>query len=149
MENLIKETRHFGIAVKNMDKSIWFYRDLLGLKIVREMNEYGEYIENMLQVKNVRVKTVKLSANNGITLIELLEFKSHPKESLGQKIFDLGPSHIAFTVNDLDECYDFLSSKEIKFNSPPQISPDGYAKVCFCYDPDNTPVELVEVLKKD
>lgn len=149
MENLIKEARHFGIAVKNMEESLKFYRDLLGLKIVREMDEHGEYIENMLNMENVRVKTIKLSVNNETTLVELLEFNSYPKEPVGHKIFDLGASHIAFTVNNLDECYDFLISKGIKFNSPPQISPDGYAKVCFCHDPDNTPVELVEVIKKD
>jgi len=149
MKSLIKETRHFGIAVKDMEKSLWFYRDMLGLKIIREMNEYGEYIENMLNIKNVRIHTVKLSVSDGITLIELLEFKSNPTDLSNRKIYDLGASHIAFTVNDLNECYNLLSSKGIKFNASPQISPDGFAKVCFCYDPDNTPVELVEVIKKD
>jgi len=149
MKDLIKETRHFGIAVKDMKKALCFYKDLLGLEIVREMDEHGEYIENMLKIKNVRVHTVKLSANNGITLVELLEFKSNPSEPMDRKIFDLGASHIAFTVNDLEKCYDYLCSEGIKFNAAPQLSPDGFAKVCFCFDPDNTPVELVEVIKKD
>jgi len=146
MNKLVKETRHFGIAVKNMEKSLMFYQDLLGLKIVREMDEHGEIIDNMLKMKDVHVKTVKLEVDGGVTLVELLEFKSHPSQNLNQKIYDLGASHIAFTVYDVDECYRLLTSKGIKFNSNPQLSPDGNAKVCFCYDPDKTPVELVEIV---
>ena len=149
MVSLLKDVRHFGIAVKSMEKSLWFYRDLLGLKIVREMDEKGPIIQNMLNLKNVHVHTAKLSVNDGVTLVELLEFKSHSEDLDDRKIFDLGASHIAFTVNDLDECYSFLKSKGIQFNSSPQLAPDGYAKVCFCYDPDNTPVELVEIIQKN
>ena len=74
---MIKEVRHFGIVVKNMENSLKFYKDLLGLKIVRDMNEHGDHLDNMLSLNNVQVRTVKLSANDNITLIELLEFKSH------------------------------------------------------------------------
>ena len=148
MMNMIKETRHIGIVVTNMEKSLHFYRDLLGLKIVRSMDELGEYIDNMLSLKEVKVKTVKMSANNGVTLIELLEFKSHPKEKQRREIYEIGASHVAFTVNTLNETYEFLLKSGVKFNAPPQISPDGYAKVTFCQDPDGTPVELVEVMGK-
>lgn len=146
MGNFIKEARHIGIVVKNLDKSLEFYRDLLGLKIVREMDESGRYIDNMLSLKNVKVRTVKMSANNGVTLIELLEFKSPLGNQRNCKVNDIGVSHIAFTVNDLNKCYEFFKGNGIKFNAPPQISPDGCAKVTFCHDPDNNPIELVEVL---
>mgnify|MGYP000114723570 CR=1 FL=1 len=57
-----------------------------------------------------------------------------------------------FTFNFLQykqiniEIYQKLTESGVKFNAPPQLSPDGYAKVTFCLDPDNTPVELVQVL---
>ena len=72
---MIKEVRHIGIVVKNIENSLKFYRDLLGLKIVRDMNEHGNHLDNMLSLDNVEVRTVKLSVNENITLIELLEFK--------------------------------------------------------------------------
>ena len=53
------EVRHIGIVVTNIEKSLKFYRDLLGLKIERSMNESGEYIDNMLGFENVHVKTCK------------------------------------------------------------------------------------------
>jgi catechol 2,3-dioxygenase-like lactoylglutathione lyase family enzyme len=148
MMNLIKETRHIGISVSDMEKSLKFYQNILGLKVFRVMDESGNYIDNMLSLKNVRVKTVKLSVNSGNTLIELLEFKSHVSKPQTRHIYEIGASHVAFTVENLDVCYDYLSKNGVKFTAPPQFSPDGFAKVTFCYDPDNTPIELVEVLKK-
>lgn len=146
---MIAGVRHFGIVVSNMERSLKFYRDLLGLKIERSMNESGSFLDNMLNLKNVKVKTVKMSAPNGITLIELLEF-SFPKGNMNKRhVHDLGSSHVAFTVSDLDAVYKFLQSSGVKFNCPPQLSPDGYAKVTFCLDPDDTPIELVQVLNSN
>ena len=36
--------------------------------------------------------------------------------------------------------------KGVRINCPTHISPDGYAKITFCHDPDGTSIELVEVL---
>ena len=141
------EVRHTGIVVTNIEDSLKFYRDLLGLKIERSMNESGEYINNMLGFENVHVKTVKMSASTGNTLVELLEFTQPVGSNMIRKVNDLGTSHAAFTVSDIDEIYLKLKQSGVKFNAPPQLSPDGYAKVTFCFDPDKTPIELVQVLK--
>ncbi|MBI3088771.1 MAG: VOC family protein, partial [Candidatus Colwellbacteria bacterium] len=60
----------------------------------------------------------------------------------------IGCTHVAFTVANLDKEYKRLTEAGIVFNSPPQLPPDGYAKVAFCKDPDGTLIELVEVLEK-
>ena len=145
---MIKGIRHIGITVTDMERSLVFYRDLLELIIERNMNESGQYINNMLSMKEVRVNTVKMSASDkGSTLIELLEFKSHPqKPDSNIDISKIGTSHVALTVDDLDQMYSKLTTAGVKFNTPPQYSPDGYAKVTFCHDPDGTPIELVQVL---
>ena len=41
---------------------------------------------------------------------------------------------------------EYLLKNNVKFTAPPQLTPDGYAKVTFCEDPDGTPIELVEVI---
>ena len=142
---MIKEVRHFGIVVNNMEKSLKFYRDLLGLKIVRDMDEHGNHLDIMLSLDKVQVRTVKLSVNDNITLIELLEFKSHNDNEI-RNFYTIGASHVAFTVENIEKLYQNLSKKNIEFNAPPQKSPDGLVKVTFCKDPDGTPIELVEML---
>jgi lactoylglutathione lyase len=140
------EVRHFGIVVSDIEKALWFYRDLAGLEVQKDLQESGSYIDNFSALKNVDVRTVKMTSSNG-GMVELLYYSSHPEKANPQPINVIGCSHVAFTVGNLDEVYEDFSSKGIEFNSPPQLSPDGYAKVTFCRDPDGNLVELVEVLK--
>ena len=128
-----------------MENSLKFYRDQLGLKIIKDMDEQGNYLDNMLSLNDVRVRTVKLSANENTTLVELLEFESHNDNKI-RNFYTIGASHVAFTVDDIEKLYVNLSEKNIKFNAIPQKSPDGLVKVTFCKDPDGTPIELVEML---
>jgi len=142
----MKNIRHTGIVISNLEKSLHFYRDLLGLKIQRDMLEGGEFIDNISNLKNVNVRTIKMSADDG-NLVELLWYKSHPRKSKGAKeICATGVSHIAFTVENIDYEYKRLKEKGVKFHCSPKVSPDGKAKVTFCHDPEGNLIELVEEL---
>ena len=146
LKNNMKAIRHFGIVVTDIEKSLEFYRDILGFKIKIDALEEGKFIDTILGLKDVKVRTVKMYADDG-NLIELLWYQSHKGKKIENKeIFDIGASHPAFTVENLDYEYKRLNEKGIKFISLPQVSPNGKTKVAFCYDPDGAPVELVEEL---
>lgn len=142
---MIKNVRHSGIVVKDMESSLHFYRDLLGLKVSKQMDEQGGYIDRVLGLRGVKVTTVKLAAEDG-GMIELLYFGSHQDKSQNCEIYRKGLTHIALTVDNLDSEYKRLSAAGVAFISPPQLSPDGSAKVAFCKDPQGVFVELVETL---
>lgn len=142
---MIKNIRHTGIVVIDLEASLYFYRDLLGFHLEKQMEEMGDYIDNILSLRNVKITTVKMSSPSG-QMIELLKYHSHPKDQRTREICEIGISHIAFTVDNLDVEYGRLKDEGIQFNSPPQLSPDGYAKVTFCRAPEGTLIELVEVL---
>lgn len=142
---MIKDIRHTGIVVVDLEASLHFYRDLLGFRVAKQMEESGDYIDNISSLRNIKVTTVKMASPSG-QMIELLKYHSHPAEQKIHKICEIGISHIAFTVDDLNFEYKRLKDKGIQFNSPPQSSPDGYAKVTFCRAPEGTLIELVEVL---
>jgi len=145
---MIKDVRHMGIVVSDMEKSLKFYRDLLGLKVKSLVDEEGEFLDNMLAHENVKNKVAKLYAKNGNALVELIDSKSYGNKK-DRDFFTIGASHFALTVDDLDETYDYLIKNGVKFTAPPQQSPDGFAKVTFCEDPDGTLIELVEVINMD
>ena len=144
----MKNIRHFGIVVTEMEKSLHFYKDLLGLKIKVDALEEGPFIDAISGLKNVKVRTVKMFADEGNTLIELLCYESHKRRERREnnEIPNIGASHPAFTVNNIDYEYNKLKENGVKFNCSPQISPNGKAKVTFCEDPDGVLVELVEEL---
>ena len=142
---MIKNIRHIGIVVKDLDSSLWFYRDKLGFKIAKQVDESGRFIDALLGMDNITVTTVKMTLNDD-SMIELLDFKSHKKERLDRAINDIGPTHLALTVDNIDEIYLDFSLDGIAFISPPAIPSDGYAKVAFCRAPEGTYIELVELL---
>jgi catechol 2,3-dioxygenase-like lactoylglutathione lyase family enzyme len=142
---VIKNIRHTGIVVSDLERSLCFYRDLLGFKITKEMEEFGDYIDAISALHHVKVTTIKMAAPDG-QLIELLFYHSHPCKQTLRNICDIGIAHVAFTVDSLGQVYDRLRMEGIPFNAPPQVSPDGYAKVTFCRAPEGTLIELVEVL---
>ena len=146
---MIKDVRHVGIMVSDMEKSLKFYRDLLGLKVKSLVDEEGEFLNNMLAHENVKNKVAKLYAKNGNAFVELFDSISHTRNKKDRDFFTIGASHLALTVDNLDETYDYLIKNGVKFTAPPQQTPDRFAKVTFCEDPDGTPIELVEVINTD
>jgi len=142
---MIKNIRHTGIVVTDLEASLYFYRDLLGFQVVKQMDESGEYIDKITSLQDVKVTTVKMTVSDG-QMIELLKYHSHPRNKNALDICDIGITHIAFTVNNLNVEFDRLKGKGVPFNAPPQLSADGYAKVTFCRAPEGTIIELVEVM---
>jgi catechol 2,3-dioxygenase-like lactoylglutathione lyase family enzyme len=141
----LENIRHFGLVVLNLEKALVFYKDLLGLSIQGKTEESGDFISKMLSFENIKVKTVKLSANDNSTRIELLEFEN-PKVNSAKKnnLFEPGFTHISLTVKNLDELYLRLKNSNIEFNSQPTISPNGTLKVVFCKDFEGNYLELIE-----
>jgi catechol 2,3-dioxygenase-like lactoylglutathione lyase family enzyme len=146
---MIKNIRHTGIVVADLGAALHFWCDLLGFRVMKRMDESGGYIDAMMGLKNVLVTTVKLAAPDG-SLIELLNFHSHAGEKTWKgSPCSTGLTHIALTVENLDEAYRRLSAAGVAFKAPPQLSPDGYAKVTYCVGPEGLLLELVELIARE
>ena len=144
--SMIKNIRHTGIVVDNLEESLSFYTGKLGFSISKKMNESGPFIEEILGLENLAVTTVKMSLGN--QMIELLDFASHKQEPIQRTITSIGPTHVAFTVDNLDQVVNDFRRDGVEFLSAPAVSPDGYAKVAFCVAPEGTYIELVELLNE-
>ena len=138
--------RHIGIVVGDLEKSLKFYRDLIGLQDAPVNEETGSFIDGLLDMPDAKIQTVKLAGENSTTSIELLCFEI-PSPKASTPLNAIGPTHVALNISDLDEMYNRLLEAQVPFNTPPRVSPDGCAKVAFCQDPDGTFIELVELLK--
>ena len=68
--------RHTGIVVSNLEISKEFYCNLLGFKIQKEMDEYGDFLNKISDLEDVLVRTCKMTLSNG-DMVELLYYKSH------------------------------------------------------------------------
>lgn len=136
--------RHFGIVVQNIDESLFFYENLLGFKVFKKMEESGPEISTFLGIKNVKVTTIKMR-NQFNQMIELLYYQEQAHKN-DVFINQLGPTHLALSVSNLDDIYQNFKKQNIEFISSPIITDNKFAKVAFCKAPEGTFVELVEEL---
>ncbi len=135
--------RHVGIVVKDLKKQLDFYQEKFDFEIYYHKIESGEFLEHILggkEMKGVEIEIIKLGKNNNI-IIELLDFKTQ-FEKFNNKIFDLGYTHFAITVENIDKLVKNIDD----ILSEPRINPEGTFKVCFCKDPEGNFIELVECI---
>jgi len=137
--------RHTGIIVKNMEESLYFYKDIFGLKVIQDFRDDSDYINKITGITNANVHMIKLKAEDG-TVLEILEYRNHPTGLVDQPIYNAGASHIAFQVKNADETYNILKDKGVTIISEPVLSSEKIAKVFFCLDPNKVRIELVEML---
>ena len=141
---MIRGTRHTGIVVKDMEKSLCFWRDVMGLEVVADFWEEGEFIDTVQRLNGVRLHMVKLTAPDG-TMIELLKDERHPTEPpASNQLCDRGIRHVAFTVSDVEEAWRVLNEAGCETLSRPVTDPGRTARLLFARDPEGNLMELVE-----
>ena len=72
---MIKDFYHTGFVVKDLEKSTEFYRDVVGLQVVRTAEREGHGISQLVGYENAHLKVVLLNAGNGHEL-ELIQYIS-------------------------------------------------------------------------
>lgn len=138
---MIKGMNHVGLSVANLDRSIGFYRDLLGMEVVvASMVFEGPRYETILRLNGARGKVALLRAAD--MQIELFEFL-HPLPRLAdphRPVCDHGITHFCIEVSDIDVVYERLQAAGVCFHSAPLDF--GTAKATYCRDLDGNVVEL-------
>jgi len=143
---IVKNFRHIGIVTDNLNRSIKFYQNILGLKPRIIMSEKGKKTEKIIKLKNANLKTVKLVNKKNQPLVELLYFKNKKIKKNDYKIDRIGCSHFAITINNIDKFFRNLKKNKIKYLSEPTLSNDKKVKLFFCRAPEGTLIEVVQLL---
>ena len=147
MINSVNVMDHISVTVSDMERSLAFYRDLLGLEEVERHRLEGEGISKMAGKECVIMQVVRLQAPQtpGV-LIDLQEYIAPKGKVSNAKLGDVGHSHICFGVPDVWAAYRELTAQGVEFVSEP-VSFDlefGVVHVVFFEDPDGYILELME-----
>ena len=124
-----KRLLHTRYRVDDLERTVKFYREVLGLQEVRRH-------------KSPRgSELVFLKAPESEELIELCHF---PSSGPVQVQADL--THLAFEVDSLEEFGRHLSQMGIKYSDGPHIKPDG-GGIAFVDAPEGYEIELIQMPK--
>ena len=139
----ITRVNHTGISVADIDRSLSFYRDLLGLELI-----YDSEVDNIPDLNAVvgmdaaKGRVAWLRA--GDTMIELWEWKEPSGRELPDDYCpaDRGVTHFAFEVDDLDEIYERIVGAGYQANTSPKDLILHYTT--YVRGPDGEIIEILE-----
>lgn len=145
----ITGAHHTSYTVGDMERSLVFYRDLLGFEIVHERPEVtASYFRTIVGIPDCVVHAVLMKIPGTDHHLELFEYK-HPR-GIVQDLTPSNPgsSHIAYYVDDLNALYTRLHAAGVSFVTEPVYLDQGPNKggwSVYMRDPDDIPIELFQM----
>jgi len=139
---------HTGITVSNIERSLAFWRDVLGFEPSHTAHQTGEMASEITGVADAEIKLAVLKAPGGHK-IELLEYLAPPqlKRHVSLRPCDVGSVHIALFVDDLDAILNAIDASGWKAAGKPQTlqsGPNAGKRVVYVRDPDGTTIEFMQ-----
>ncbi len=138
-----------NITVKEMDRSVKFYSEVLGFKKISDHEYSGQAYENLESVFGLRIRQVRMQL--GDEYILLTDYLTTGGRSIpeDQHSNDLSFQHIAIVVSDIDRAFVWLKKFNIEYvSTAPQTLPatipaaEGI-KAFYFHDPDDHNLELI------
>jgi catechol 2,3-dioxygenase-like lactoylglutathione lyase family enzyme len=151
--DFVVSLHHTGYTVSNLNRSLAFYRDLLGCEVLATQEKQGGYLAAIVGYPDAHVRMAHLRAPESGHVIELFEYLA-PESAGGERRepCNVGTAHICFVVSDLTATYDRLLAAGVEFFSPPVEIDTGInmgGRALYLRDPDGTPMELFQPVVRD
>jgi catechol 2,3-dioxygenase-like lactoylglutathione lyase family enzyme len=144
---VIKAIEHFSFTVSNIEATLHFFCDMLGLQATPVMEVKDEHVQTIVGMPDAHLRISIVHVPGGAN-IEMIEYVRPVGRAIDSTSCNPGAAHIAFQVDDIEKIYLDLSGKGVRFVNPPVWAPgnDGKGRwgVSYLKGPDGITVELVE-----
>lgn len=123
---------HVMLRVLDLERSLVFYRDILGMKVLRHTEyESGRFTNVFLSFNEDTQSSIELTYN----------WDQQVPYDKGQAF-----GHLALITNNLDQAVRTLEQHGVKIKTPPKKMNHGQRSIAFIFDPDEYVIELIEPL---
>ncbi len=139
---------HFGITVENLERSIAFYRDVLGFAVGPTIERPRDYAERLTGVPGAKLSIVSVFPPGATISLELVQYIDGKGERIESRPCDAGTAHLCLVTDRFDETMDALKEARVRFLGDVCRIPAGPRagkRVVYLRDPDGVVLELVEV----
>jgi catechol 2,3-dioxygenase-like lactoylglutathione lyase family enzyme len=138
---------HTGVTVSNLERSLEFWRDILGFELSHTAYQKGELAREITGIEGAEIKLAVLKAPGGHK-IELLEYLAPADRERGNlRPCDVGSVHVALLVDDLDAVLERIAASDWEAAGNPQTlttGPNAGKRVVYVRDPDGTTIEFMQ-----
>ncbi len=145
----VKKVEAIGMTVKDMNRSVKFYHEVLGFQKIADEEFMGKEYEKLEGIFGLHTRVVRMRL--GDEMIELTDYLTSGGRSIPEdaKANDLSFQHIAIVVSDMGRAYVQLRKYNVEYVStapqtlPATIIPAAGIKAFYFHDPDNHNLELI------
>ncbi len=150
---MLINTWHFSFTVSDIERSIHFYRDVLGMELVHTQEQatrkFVGYPDAHLKVAQFKVPGLPVARSGHI--LELVQYVAPKGVPVDTRTLNPGTAHLAFQVDDIHAEYARMASLGVRFRSEPVaieagINTGGFT--CYFLDPDDITLEIIQAPPK-
>ena len=127
---MFKQIDYTMVVVSDMDKSVGFYRDKLGIPLKFQSPEWTEF----------QTGTTTLALHGGGV--------ARTGPPAGDPSKQAGACSIGFNVENVDETYEQLQAKGIRFVMPPTQREGEGIRLAVAIDPDGLPISFAQLIEQ-
>ncbi|TMA11080.1 MAG: VOC family protein [Deltaproteobacteria bacterium] len=149
-ERLFMGIDHTAIVVSDTERSLKFYRDVLGMRLAGESENYGTEQEHLNNVFGARLRISGLRAQTGpgVEFLDYLTPRDGRPSPIDARANDLWHSQTAMGVNSAEGAAQNVRNARAKLISPGIVTiPEkklGFSKGLLARDPDGHALQLIE-----
>jgi catechol 2,3-dioxygenase-like lactoylglutathione lyase family enzyme len=137
---------HTGITVTNLERSLAFWRDVLGFELSHRPHQTGDLASEITGVPGAEISIAVLKGYGH--KIELLQYLAPcDRQHLQPRPCDVASVHVAFVVDNLDAVLEGIAACGWKAAGTPQTlkaGPNAGKRVVYVRDPDGTTIEFMQ-----
>jgi catechol 2,3-dioxygenase-like lactoylglutathione lyase family enzyme len=141
---------HTAIAVSNTARSLEFYRDLLGLRVAGQSENYGteqEHLNNVFGAR-LRITALRAASGPGIELLEYLSPRDGRSYPFDERANDVVHRQTELEADSVDAILEPLRASAVPFVSPGAVTFSetkiGFTSGVIVRDPDGHALAIVQ-----
>lgn len=133
---MVKKVDHIGIAVKNLEETLKFYEEVLGIKSVgTEIVEEQKVKVAFLPIRDTEIELLETTEEDG-PIAKFIEKRGE------------GIQHIAYKVDNIEKAIEELKAKGVRMIDERPRYGAGGARIAFLH-PKSTFGVLIELCERE
>jgi glyoxylase I family protein len=138
---------HTGLTVSDLEQSLEFWRDAMGMEVIFQQEVVGSYLEAIVGEPGAHVRMAHLAFGGEGPRIELFQYLAPSGGQHRSRPADQGFAHVCVACDDFEERLERLSAAgATPFSEPVKINAgvNRGGRSVYLRDPDGHVVELFE-----
>jgi catechol 2,3-dioxygenase-like lactoylglutathione lyase family enzyme len=143
---------HFSFTVSDIQQSIAFYRDILGMELVHTQEGNNAYTRKLVGYPDAHIRVAMFKTPAGTCspshhVLELVEYVAPEGIAIDTSTCNVGSAHMAFVVDDIFATYEAWRQQGVRFKSDPVAIEEGINQggyTVYFLDPDDITLEIIQ-----